>query len=67
MRSDTIENFNSQFKGIFDCLGQVPTKGMIPTRLYVLGAVFVYQLTLLQHFETNRNLRVGVKPCLQAE
>jgi len=66
LRSHAIENFNSQFKGIFDCLGQVPTKGLIPTRRYVLGAVLVYQLTLLHRFETGGDLRVGLKPLLQA-
>ena len=66
LRSHAIENFNSQFKGIFDCLGQVPTKGLIPTRRYVLGAVFVYQLTLLYRSQTGGDLRVGLKPFLQA-
>ena len=66
LRSHAIENFNSQFKGIFDCLGQVPTKGLIATRRYVLGAVLVYQLTLLHRFETGADLRAGLKPFLQA-
>lgn len=38
--SHTSENFNGQFKGTFDCLGQVPTCD------YVLGAILVYQLAL---------------------
>jgi hypothetical protein len=66
LRSHAIENFNSQFKGIFDCLGQVPTKGLVPTRRYILGAVFVYQLTLLQRYRTGGDLRVGLKAFLQA-
>ena len=66
LRSRTNENFNAQFKGIFDCQGQVPTRGLMPTRRYVLGAVFVYQLVLLHRFETNADLRVGLKPLLQA-
>ncbi len=66
LRSHTNENFNAQFKSIFDCQGQVPTRGLIATRRYVLGAVFVYQLVLLHRFQTNADLRVGLKPFLQA-
>jgi hypothetical protein len=66
LRSRAMENFNGQFKDIFDCLGQVPTRGLMATRRYVLGAVFVYQLTLLHRFETGSDLRVGIKPFLQA-
>src|SRR5512136_971532 len=47
LRSLTIENFNEQFKGIFDGHAQVPTKGLINTQRFALGAVFVYQLALL--------------------
>jgi len=32
LRSHASENFHSQFKGIFDCLGQVPTRAVIATR-----------------------------------
>jgi Transposase DDE domain len=66
LRSRAIENFNGQFKGIFDCLGQVPTRGLVATRRYVLGAVLVYQLVLLYRFECQQPLRVGLKPLLQA-
>ena len=68
LRSRAIENFNGQFKAIFDCGGQVPTKGLIATRRFVLGAVFVYQLALLYRFETQTHeaLRIGLKPLLQA-
>jgi hypothetical protein len=66
LRSRASENFNGQFKAIFDCLGQVPTRGLVATRRYVLGAVFVYQLALLHRFETGGDLRVGLKPLLQA-
>lgn len=37
--SRAIENFNGQFKAIFDCSRPVSTKGLIATRRYVLGAV----------------------------
>jgi hypothetical protein len=66
LRSHAIENFNAQFKAIFNCLGQVPTRGLVPTRRFVLGAVLVYQLALLHRFESGNNLRVGLKPYLQA-
>jgi len=66
LRSHAIENFNGQFKGIFDCSRPVPTKGLIPTQRHVLGAVLVYQLALLYRFQTHGSLRVGLKPLLQA-
>ncbi len=66
LRSSTIENFNEQFKGIFDVHGQVPTKGLIKTQLFALGAIFVYQLTLLYRFEHHLDLRVGLKAFLKA-
>lgn len=66
LRSHAIENFNAQFKAIFDCLGQVPTRGLVPTQRFVLGAVLVYQLALLHRFESGDDLRVGLKPYLQA-
>ena len=66
LRSRAIENFNGQFKSIFDCRGQVPTRGLVATSRFVLGAVLVYQLILLQRFETGGSLRVGLKPFLKA-
>jgi hypothetical protein len=66
LRSHAIENFNGQFKAIFDCQRQVPTRGLRHTQRFVLGAVFVYQLTLLYRAQIGADLRVGLKPCLQA-
>lgn len=66
LRARAIETFNGQFKAIFDCGGQVPTRGLVATRRYVLGAVFVYQLTLLHRHEHGGDLRVGLKPFLKA-
>ena len=66
LRSRAIENFNGQFKGIFDCGGQVPTRGLVATRRYVLGAVLVYQLTLLHRHQHGLDLRTGLKPFLKA-
>jgi hypothetical protein len=66
LRSHAIENFNGQFKAIFDTQGQVPTRGLLATRRYVLGAVLVYQLTLLYRSQLGADLRVGLKPFLKA-
>jgi hypothetical protein len=66
LRSRAIENLNEQFKGIFDVHCQVPTRGLVNTRRFALGAVFVYQLTLWYRHEHGLDLRVGLKPFLQA-
>lgn len=66
LRSRAIENFNGQFKSIFDGQGQVPTKGLANTARFALGAVFVYQLALLYQYEHNQDLRVGLKAFLKA-
>src|SRR5688572_4950867 len=66
LRSRALENFTGQFTGISGCLGQVPTRGLIPTQRFALGAVLVYQLTLLHRVEAGADLRVGLKPFLQA-
>jgi Transposase DDE domain len=66
LRSRAIENFNEQFKGIFDAHGPVPTKGLVRTQRFALGAIFVYQLTLLYRCEHALDLRVGLKPFLKA-
>lgn len=66
LRSLAIENFNEHFKGIFDGHGQVPTKGLINTRRFALGAIFVYQLALLYRFEHSLDLNLGLKAFLKA-
>ena len=67
LRSRAIENFNEQFKGIFDGHAQVPTKGLLSTTRFALGAVFVYQLALLyRHQHGQKDLRVGLKAFLKA-
>lgn len=66
LRSAAIENLNEQFKGIFDGHGQVPTKGLINTRRFALGAILVYQLALWYRFEQEMDLRVGLKAFLKA-
>ncbi len=66
LRSRAIENFNEQFKAIFDGHAQVPTKGLLNTGRFALGAVFVYQLVLLYRHEHGQELRVGLKAFLKA-
>jgi hypothetical protein len=66
LRSVAIENFNEQFKGIFDGHSPVPTKGLINTGRFILGAIFVYQLALLYRFEHGLDLRLGLKAFLKA-
>lgn len=69
LRSVSIENFNQHFKGIFGPHAQVLTKGLVATRRFVLGAVFVYQLALLYRFEQGlhpADLNVGLKAFLKA-
>ena len=66
LRSHAIENFNGQFKAIFDYRAAVPTRGLRATRLFVLGAVLLYQLTLWHHAIAARDLRQGLKPFLHS-
>jgi hypothetical protein len=66
LRSRAIENFNGQFKGIFDAHGSVPTRGLVRTQRFALGAVFLYQVTLLYRFYHGQDLRVGLKAFLKA-
>jgi len=65
-RSLAIENFNEQLKAIFDAHGPVPTRGLVATQRFALGAVFLYQLTLLYRHQINADLRVGLKAFLKA-
>jgi hypothetical protein len=66
LRHQAIENFNEQFKGIFDVHHQVPTKGLVNTTRFALGAILVYQLALLYRFEHGLDLRLGLKAFLRA-
>ena len=66
LRSHSIENFNEQFKAIFDTHGQVPTRGLVATQRWALGAIFVYQVGLLYRHQLGADLRVGLKPFLKA-
>lgn len=66
LRSLAIENFNEHFKGIFNSHGQMPTKGLVNTRRFALGAIFVYQLALLYRFQHGLDLNIGLKAFLKA-
>jgi hypothetical protein len=66
LRSRAIENFNGQFKAIFEFLDRVPTRGYTATARFVLGAVLVYQICLLHRHDMGADLRVGLKPFLRA-
>src|SRR6266700_4256731 len=66
LRSTAIENFNEHFKGIFDGQGKVPSKGLVATQRFALGAIFVYQLALWYRFEHGLERCVGLKAFLKA-
>jgi len=66
LRSHAIENFNGQLKGIFGAHGSVPTRGLIRTQRFALGAVLLYQLALLYRFQHDQPLRIGLKAFLKA-
>lgn len=66
LRSVAIENLNEHVKGIFDGHGPVPTKGLIATQRFALGAILVYQLALLHRFEHKFDLCVGLKAFLKS-
>jgi hypothetical protein len=66
LRSVANENFNEHFKAIFEVHGEVPTRGLINTARFALGALFVYQLALLYRHERKMDLNRGLKSFLRA-
>jgi hypothetical protein len=66
LRSHAIENFNGQFKGIFGVHGSVPTRGLVRTQRFALGAVLLYQLAVLYRFQHGQDPRLGLKAFLKA-
>jgi hypothetical protein len=66
IRTATIENFNEQYKSIFAVHQNVPCRGLVATKRFALGAVFVYQLALLYGYENALDLRKGLKSLLRA-
>jgi hypothetical protein len=65
-RSRSIEPFNGIFKALFGWNSQVPVRGLWPTQLLVLGAVFLYQLVLLYQHEHDLPVGKGIKPLIRA-
>jgi hypothetical protein len=61
LRSVANENFNEHFKAIFEVHGQVPTRGLINTQRFALGAVLVYQLALLYGHERKLEINRGLQ------
>jgi hypothetical protein len=57
---------SEHFKTIFEVHGQVPTRGLINTQRFALGAVIVYQLALLYRHERKLEINRGLKPFLTA-
>jgi Transposase DDE domain len=66
LRSIANENFNEHFKAIFELHGEVPTRGLINTQRFALGAVLVYQLALLYRHERDLEVNRGLKAFLRA-
>jgi hypothetical protein len=66
MRSQSIEPFNGLFKRIFTWRTQMPFKGLLRTKLFVLGATFLYQLILCYQFLKNLVIGRNIKPLLSA-
>ncbi|HMA34785.1 MAG TPA: hypothetical protein VKY74_09940 [Chloroflexia bacterium] len=66
LRSRAIENLNEHYKGIFGGHAQVPTRGLVATQRWALGAVFVYQLAVLYRHEQGLDVNVGLKRFLKA-
>jgi hypothetical protein len=66
LRSHAIEHSNGQLSGIFDHGDRVPTRGLVATRRFVLGAVPVDQLVFLHRLARGAHRRVGLKACPRA-
>ena len=66
LRSVANENFNEHIKAIFNGHDRVPTKGLVSTQRYALGAVLVYQLVLWHRHEQGLSLRQGLKAYIKA-
>ncbi len=59
-------NFNGQFKAIFGVHGSVPTRGLVRTQRFALGAVLLYQVATLYRFQHGQDPRLGLKTFLKA-
>jgi hypothetical protein len=63
---DKRELQSEHFKAIFELHGEVPTRGLLNTQRFALGAVLVYQLAVLYRHERNLEVDRGLKPFLRA-
>jgi hypothetical protein len=66
LRHHTIENFNALYKSIFDAGRPVPTKGLINTQRFGLGAVFAFQIGLLYRYHTGELHQANFKALLRS-
>ena len=66
LRSQTSEGWNAQVKRAFACGEHLPTRGLRATQRFLLGAVLVYQLTLLRRWLTGGSQRRGLTAALRA-
>lgn len=66
LRGIAMENFNSLFKSINGVYRQLPTRGLVNTQRFLLGALFVYQLALLYRFHTGQPHQRGIKALIRA-
>jgi hypothetical protein len=66
LRHVAAENLNELVKDVFGLHGAVPTTGGLPTRRYVLGCIFVYQVALWYRAAHGLPLNLGLKAFLRA-
>ncbi|HEX8537222.1 MAG TPA: transposase [Cystobacter sp.] len=66
LRGIAIENFNALFKSTFDARRPAPTRGLVNTQRFALGAVFVFQLALLYRSHRGACNQRGLKALLRA-
>ncbi|HEU0013654.1 MAG TPA: transposase [Longimicrobium sp.] len=66
LRGIAMENFNSLFKAINDARRSSPTRGLVNTQRFALGAVLVYQLALLHRYHSGELHQRGIKAMLRA-
>jgi hypothetical protein len=66
LRGIAMENFNSLFKSTFDARRPLPTRGLLNTQRFALGAVLVFQLALLYRYHSGELHQQGIKALLRA-
>jgi hypothetical protein len=66
LRSVAMENYNSLFKSTFDFRRPIPTRGLVNTQRFVLGAVLVFQLALLYRYQCGELHQQGIKALIRA-